>query len=122
VGVATGIIQSFFDAPGELDNQTQEVIAGSILREEMREINISGGFEYLYDKQFAVRTGYFYEHLTKGNRQFITLGAGLRYQVVTIDMSYLISTTQQNPLANTLRFTLRLAMGKGQKKPVEEEG
>jgi len=115
VGVATGMIQSFFDAPGELDQQTNAVIAGSVFKEELREVNISGGFEYLYDKQFAVRTGYFYEHLTKGNRQFITLGAGLRYQVVTIDMSYLISTTQQNPLANTLRFTLRLAVGKGGK-------
>jgi len=121
VGVASGIIQSFYDAPGELDNQTQTIISGSVFREEMREINISGGFEYLYDKQFAVRTGYFYEHLTKGNRQFITLGAGLRYQVVTIDMSYLVSTTQQNPLANTLRFTLRMAMGGGAiKKPDEE--
>jgi hypothetical protein len=119
VGVASGILQSFYDAPGELDPQTNEPIAGSVFREELREINISGGFEYLYDKQFAVRTGYFYEHLTKGNRQFITLGAGLRYQVVTIDMSYLISTTQQNPLANTLRFTLRLAMGKT-KRPAEE--
>jgi len=112
VGVATGIIQSFYDAPGELDPQTNEPIPGSILREELREINISGGFEYLYAEQVAVRAGYFYEHLTKGNRQFITLGAGLRYRAATIDMSYLISTTQQNPLANTLRFTLRLAMGK----------
>ncbi|MFN9800762.1 MAG: type IX secretion system outer membrane channel protein PorV, partial [Bacteroidota bacterium] len=112
VGVATGIIQSFYDSPGELDPQTNEPIPGSILREELREINISGGFEYLYAEQVAVRAGYFYEHLTKGNRQFITLGAGLRYRAATIDMSYLISTTQQNPLANTLRFTLRLAMGK----------
>ena len=45
-----------------------------------------------------------------GNRQYITLGAGLKYQVLTIDMSYLISTTQNNPLANTLRFTLRFTL------------
>ena len=81
--------------------------------EELREINIGGGFEYWYDQQFAFRTGYFYENYTKGNRQFITLGAGLKYQVLTIDMSYLISTTQQNPLANTLRFTMRFAVGAG---------
>ena len=82
-------------------------------KEELREINIGGGFEYWYDQQFAFRTGYFYENYTKGNRQFITLGAGLKYQVLTIDMSYLISTTQQNPLANTLRFTMRFAVGAG---------
>ncbi len=115
VGIASGMIQSFYDAPGEVDEETQQVIKGSVFKEELREINISSGFEYLYDEQFAVRAGYFYEHLTKGNRQFITLGAGLRYQVVTIDMSYLISTTQQNPLANTLRFTLRFAVNKSSK-------
>lgn len=111
VGVATAMLQSFYDAPGDVtvdDNGNVSVAPGSIFREEMREINIGGGFEYWYDQQFAFRGGYFYEHYSKGNRQFITLGAGLKYTVFAIDMSYLISTTQQNPLANTLRFTLRL--------------
>lgn len=112
VGTATAMVQSFYDAPGDVDNEGN-IIGGSAFKEELREINIGGGFEYWYDKQFAFRTGYFYENYTKGNRQFITLGAGLKYQVLTIDMSYLISTTQQNPLANTLRFTMRFALGKG---------
>lgn len=112
VGTATGIVQSFYDAPGDVDNEGN-IMSGTVLKEELREINIGGGFEYWYDKQFAFRTGYFYENYTKGNRQFITLGAGIRYQVLNIDMSYLISTTQQNPLANTLRFTLRIALGGG---------
>jgi hypothetical protein len=115
VGVATGIIQSFTDAPGTpIEDENGEIIgieSGSVFREELREVNIGGGFEYLYDQQFAFRTGYFYEHFSKGNRQFITLGAGIRYQVLNIDMSYLVSTTQQNPLANTLRFSLRLTLG-----------
>ena len=115
VGTATGIVQSFYDAPGDVDNEGN-IISGSVFKEELREINIGGGFEYWYDKQFAFRTGYFYENYTKGNRQFITLGAGLKYQVITIDMSYLISTTQQNPLANTLRFSLRFAVGQGGKR------
>jgi hypothetical protein len=110
VGTATGMVQSFYDAPGDVDNEGN-IMPGTVLREELREINIGGGFEYWYDQQFAFRTGYFYENYTKGNRQFITLGAGIRYQVLNIDMSYLISTTQQNPLANTLRFTLRVALG-----------
>ena len=112
VGVATGMVQSFYDAPGDVSNEG-DIIPGTVIREELREINIGGGIEYWYDKQFAFRTGYFYENYTKGNRQFITLGAGLKYQVLTIDMSYLISTTQQNPLANTLRFTMRFAVGAG---------
>jgi hypothetical protein len=111
VGTATGIVQSFTDAPGNYNPETAQVEGGSVFREELREVNIGGGFEYWYDKQFAFRTGYFYEHFSKGNRQFITLGAGLRYQVLTIDISYLISTTQQNPLANTLRFSLKFALG-----------
>jgi hypothetical protein len=119
VGTATGMVQSFYDAPGDVSNEGN-IIAGSVVKEELREVNIGGGFEYWYDQQFAFRTGYFYENYTKGNRQFITLGAGLKYQVLTIDMSYLISTTQQNPLANTLRFTLRLAMGQGSSKSDEE--
>jgi Type IX secretion system protein PorV len=110
VGTATAMVQSFYDAPGDVDNEGN-IISGSVVKEELREINIGGGFEYWYDQQFAFRTGYFYENYTKGNRQFITLGAGVKYQVITIDMSYLISTTQQNPLANTLRFTLRFALG-----------
>lgn len=113
VGVATAMFQSFTDAPGNYSygpNGDVVVEDGSVLREELREINIGGGVEYWYDRQFAFRAGYFYEHLSKGNRQFITLGAGLKYQVLGFDLSYLISTTQQNPLANTLRFTLRFEL------------
>ena len=112
VGVASGIIQSFYDAPGIVERQgdgTYLVEPGSILREELREINLGGGIEYDYNGVFAVRGGYFFEHYTKGNRQFITLGAGIKYTVLDIDLSYLIATKQLNPLANTLRFSLRLA-------------
>tara|TARA_B100001564_G_scaffold277668_1_gene239645 strand:+ start:52 stop:522 length:471 start_codon:yes stop_codon:yes gene_type:complete len=111
VGVATGMIQSFYDAPGVVefdDDGGYTVEPGSIFKEELREVNIGAGIEYGFTDVFAFRTGYFYEHYSKGNRQFITLGAGLKYTVFTIDLSYLISTTMQNPLANTLRFTLRL--------------
>ena len=111
VGVATAMMQSFYDAPGIVNfNQdgTYTVEEGSILREEIREWNVGGGIEYLYNDVFAFRTGFFNEHYSKGARQFITLGAGIKYTVFTVDLSYLISTRQQNPLANTLRFTLRL--------------
>ncbi len=112
VGVASGIFGSFNDAPGDVtinEDGSVDVASGSVLKEELREVNLGGGFEYWYDNQFAFRAGYFYEHPTKGNRQFITLGAGIKYSIFGIDLSYLISTTQQNPLANTLRFTLKLS-------------
>lgn len=116
VGVASGIFGSFNDAPGALirndgkpvlnSDGTAEVEKGSVFNEEMREINLSVGMEYWYDKQFALRAGYFHEHATKGNRKFFTIGAGLKYNVFGLDLAYLIPTIQNHPLANTLRFTL----------------
>lgn len=94
VGVVKGIFQSFSDAPAGFG-------------EEMREISLSIGAEYWYDKQFAVRAGYFHEHATKGNRKYVTLGVGLKLNVFGLDFSYLIPTGQQNPLENTLRFSIQ---------------
>ena len=94
VGLFSGILGSFTDAPGGFS-------------EEMSEITYSLGVEYWYDRQFAVRAGYFYEHRLKGNRQFLTVGAGLKYNVFGFDISYLVPTSNtRNPLDNTLRFTL----------------
>ncbi len=77
--------------------------------EEMREITFSIGLEYWYDKQFAVRAGYFYEHPLKGDRQFLTLGFGLNYNVYGMGISYLVPTNNtRNPLDGTLRFTFSL--------------
>lgn len=98
VSVVTGMLQSFYDAPDGFS-------------EEMKEINYSLGVEYWYDKQFAIRGGYFYEDKMKGNRKYFTLGAGLKYNVFGLDFSYLIPTDQQNPLENTLRFTLLFDFG-----------
>ncbi len=118
VGVATGIFQSFYDAPGDpiYENQvpvlnsdgTYQIESGSAFREELREITIGGGVEYMYAQQFAVRAGYFHEHATKGNRKFLTFGVGVSYSVFTIDFSYIAALNRVNPLANTLRFSLRL--------------
>ncbi|MES2780210.1 MAG: type IX secretion system outer membrane channel protein PorV [Bacteroidota bacterium] len=93
VPLVQGMLQSFSDAPGGF-------------KEELNEINISAGLEYWYDKQFALRAGYFHENQYKGNRKYLTMGAGLRYNVFGLDVAYLISFQQRNPLDNTLRFTL----------------
>ncbi len=120
-GVAAGIIGSFSDAPGDLTKE-YKVVAGSKLKEELREINYAGGLEYWYAKQFAFRTGYFWEHQTKGNRKYFTMGLGVRYSIFSLDFSYLIANTQRSPLANTLRFTLGFNFdGKAKKKEGDVE-
>ncbi|MBQ8045132.1 MAG: type IX secretion system outer membrane channel protein PorV [Bacteroidales bacterium] len=97
VGTIQGAFQSFFDAPGGLS-------------EEFQEMQISVGAEYWYDKIFAVRGGYFFEHENKGGRQYITLGGTIKYQSLALDISYLIPTTtlQTSPLANTVRISLAM--------------
>jgi hypothetical protein len=96
--VPAGIFGSFSDAPGGFS-------------EEMQEISYSAGLEYWYNKQFALRTGYFYENPAKGNRKYMTLGAGLRYNVVDINLSYLLANVNTSPLAQTLRFSLIFNFG-----------
>jgi long-subunit fatty acid transport protein len=64
------------------------------------------GAEYWYSDLFALRTGYFYEDPDNGNREFLNFGAGLRYNIVGVDMSYLYTIEENSPLANTLRFSL----------------
>ncbi len=119
-GVASGIFGSFSDAPGDVyvDAQgVQHVEPGSRLREELREIYYGGGLEYWYAKQFAFRTGYFWEAATKGNRKYFTMGLGVKYSIFSLDFSYLIANSQRSPLANTLRFTLGFNFdGKAKKK------
>ena len=93
------LISSFSDAPEGFS-------------EELKEIMYSVGIEYWYDKQFAVRAGYYNEHRQKGGRKFVTVGLGLKYNVFGLNFSYLVPTTnQRNPLDNTLRFSLLFDFG-----------
>jgi hypothetical protein len=89
----TGIFKSFSDAPGGF-------------KEEMQEIMWSVGAEYAYNKQFFVRGGYYNESQYKGNRKYFTAGAGFKLNVFQLDAGYVISTSQSNPLDQTLRFSL----------------
>lgn len=122
VGVVPGMMQSFYDAPGALSRDengdfienpdgTYQVEDGSKLKEELTEIMIGTGLEYWYNELFAARAGYFYENINKGARQHLTFGVGLRYKLFGIDFSYLTSLQRNNPLQNTIRFTLRLHLG-----------
>jgi hypothetical protein len=103
VSVPAGIIRSFGDAPGGFS-------------EELREISYAPGIEYNYNKQFFLRGGYFYENPSKGNRQYVTLGTGFKYDIFNLDLAYLVATQQRSALANTLRFTVSVNFG-ANKKP-----
>lgn len=104
VGLVQGMIQSFYDAPGGF-------------REELSEFTLGLGAEYWYNKTFTVRAGFFHEAQMKGNRRYLTFGAGLRYNVFALDVSYLVpvnnsATSGTNPLENTLRFSLSFNLDK----------
>ncbi|HSL88177.1 MAG TPA: PorV/PorQ family protein [Ignavibacteriaceae bacterium] len=87
--------------------------------EELRDINTSMGLEYWYgtpgDFLFALRTGFFYEDPDKGNRKFVTFGAGIRYDMYGFDFSYLTTSMfkdgENHPLNDTLRFTVSIGWG-----------
>ncbi|MGY0391886.1 type IX secretion system outer membrane channel protein PorV [Bizionia sp. KMM 8389] len=101
VGFFKGMFQSFGDAPGGFS-------------EEMQEWTWALGAEYMYQDAFGLRAGYFHESSTKGARQFFAIGAGFKYNVIGIDLSYLFSASKvQNPLENTLRFSLTFNLGPG---------
>ncbi len=104
----------------QLGDGTYQTVKGSKFKEELSEINIAGGIEWWYNETFAVRSGVFYESRNKGNRQYLNLGASLKYNMFGIDFSYLASLNgRQNPLSNTLRFTLRLYLGEKQVKAAD---
>lgn len=131
VGVISGMLQSFYDAPGVIARDengdylqnpdgTYQVVKGSKFKEELSEIMLGAGLEYWYNNLIAVRGGFFYENMNKGARQYFNFGVGLKYNRFGIDVSYLAALKRLNPLANTLRFTLRFSLGE-QSAPAEED-
>ena len=99
IGWTSGVFKSFGDAPDGFS-------------EELKEVTYAIGAEYLYQDSFAMRLGYFHESPLKGARQFFSLGAGFKYNVVKVDVSYLFSASKvKNPLENTLRFSLTFNFG-----------
>ncbi len=107
VGPVTGMVQSFYDAPGN-----GYVDGMSTFQEEMSEITYSAGLEYWYAQQFAVRAGYFHESQYKGNRKYFTAGVGLRMNVFGLDFFFFFPTsgTTNSPLSGTWRFSLLFNM------------
>ena len=97
--VVQGIFNSFTDAPRGFS-------------EEIRELSFSSGIEYNYNRQFALRAGYCYEHPDKGNRRYLTMGAGFTYRRLTTDFCYLHASQEKSPVANTLRLSVSFYLSK----------
>ncbi|WP_299215612.1 type IX secretion system outer membrane channel protein PorV [uncultured Aquimarina sp.] len=116
-----------FDGDGDIDasdnEEYQEISSfGAIFSswgdadggfsEELQEFTWSLGAEYVYRDVFAFRAGYFNEAEEKGARKFVSMGAGFKYTIVNIDISYLFSTSAvRSPLEGTLRFGLSFNFG-----------
>ena len=105
-GFISGVFGSFGDAPDGFS-------------EEMKEIMISAAIEYWYAEALAVRAGYFHESALKGNRKYFTIGLGIKYSDLGFDFAYLVPTGRNNPLQDTLRFSLLYTIKS--KSPVGEE-
>ena len=99
VGFFAGMFQSFSDAPNGFS-------------EEMAEFTWALGGEYMYNNAFALRAGYFHESDLKGARQYFTVGTGFKFKSSKLDISYLFNSSDvNNPLENTLRFSLAFDFG-----------
>ena len=93
VNFLSGMFKSFGDAPDGFG-------------EELKEFTLAVGFEYIYNDNFALRAGYFNENELKGARKYLTFGTGFQLEDFSIDLSYLLSTSNiVSPLENTLRFS-----------------
>jgi hypothetical protein len=98
VPMLQGMIQSFYDAPNGF-------------KEQIAEINPSVAVEYCYNKMISGRMGFFYEDPGKGNRRYLTIGAGGKFKGFSLDLAYILrtpnsTTITRNPLENTIRFSI----------------
>lgn len=98
-------------ASHELPKSLITSFTGNSFDDNLKFINTSLGMEYWYDRKVALRMGYFFEDPKNGNRNFMTFGAGLRYDIYGFDFSYISSKEENHPLSETLRFTLLILWG-----------
>jgi len=97
------VFEALYNSWGSFDRfNGTETVSVSLAQQLM----LGFGLEYWYDNLFALRGGYYFENPENGNREFITLGAGLRYNIFGVDFSYLYTLEEDHPLANTIRLSL----------------
>jgi len=111
-----GIGRSFADAAGGYKFNSK-----GCLNEEFREVVWTVGLEYSYRDILFVRAGTFFENKYKGNRQFATVGVGLKYSIFAVDVSYLFSFMQNHPLENSLCFSLSFLLKSFNKEQIRTQ-
>jgi hypothetical protein len=78
-------------------------------------LQASAGIEYTYADQFFVRGGYHYEDASQGGVKYFSVGLGLKYNVISVNLSYLVPSGNgitRDPLSNTIRFGLAFDLDK----------
>lgn len=107
--IVKGMFQSFADAPGVPKPDGTY----SVFQEEIHEVAYAFGLEYNFQDLIALRSGYFHEHASKGNRKYFTFGLGVMNPHFSLELSYLAPVNGQNsPLANTFRITFTTTIGR----------
>lgn len=101
--VASGPLEALIDSWGSWTHFNGQTNVNVNL---FQQLMIGSGLEYWYDNTFALRGGFYYEDPNNGDRKYITFGAGLRYNAIGVDFSYIKTLEADHPLANTLRFSL----------------
>ncbi|MEA2078197.1 MAG: PorV/PorQ family protein [Candidatus Marinimicrobia bacterium] len=91
---------------GQFAEDTKEVGSqtNGKFRNELREIILNTGIEYVYDKMFALRAGFIYDQ--EGDVMNPTIGFGFIYRGLGFDFAY-TGGKEGHPLANTMRYSLR---------------
>jgi len=111
--LAVGFAYRLVDSPynrltlvGEINKLMTSL--GDGFSQEMREAVENVGMEYWYGSLLALRAGYIYDQ--EGQVKTPTLGVGLQYKgKYRLDFAY-IPSSQNTPLANTLRTSLTVRM------------
>jgi len=110
VGVSFDINRTMVAKPTETDTKENLSVPASFFQSfgdfAVEDLTFSLGGEYIYADQFTLRAGYFHEDESRGNGKFATAGAGIKFNMITLDASYIITMASTNPLANTIRFSL----------------
>lgn len=109
MSVFKAMFSSFTDAPGGTQEELNELMH-----------HFSHEFRFILNDVFMVgfREGYFHEHWTKGNRQFVALGGMIGGAGFRFDFGGWIPTSgQRHPLENTVFASLsyRMIIGRADK-------
>ena len=105
-GEAVGVLEALFTSWGSLERSDVNGGSGTVVLNPLQQLMVATGAEYWYNDLFALRSGFYYEDPNNGDRKFLTFGAGIRYDMVGVDFSYIYTLEEDHPLANTTRFGL----------------